>query len=208
LKLGKWTKYLLICGFIVSAPNLSAQTSGSKGSASAAQPAQPAAGKGQAAATAKPTEPKTVGRLFPDKEYYSKQEVEALQKVLNQKANKLDQDIETQKEYLQSLDKEVEDHLQKIQQARNEIADFMNARDQKEETKLKKLAKFYEAMDAEQAAPLLERINNNLAIKLFDRMDTKKAGAILALFPPQRAASITSNFPRLKLQADGGGARN
>lgn len=147
----------------------------------------------------------SIGREFPEKEYYTKEEVMALRKVLDQKTEKLDQDIETQKEYLVSLEKEVRDHLAKIDAARNEIAEFMNERDEKEENKLKKLARFYEAMDAEQASPLMQKLDNDLSIKILDRMDTKKAGAILALFPPQRAASITSAFPRLKLQADKGG---
>ena len=78
----------------------------------------------------------------------------------------------------------------------------MNTRDEKEEGKLKKLAKFYEAMDAEQAAPLLKNITDDLAIKIFDRMDAKKAGALLAQLPAPRAAKITSQFPKLRIQAD------
>lgn len=147
---------------------------------------------------------KSVGRKFPEKEYYTQEEVKALRKVLEQKSFKLDQDIETQKEYVESLKTQVEDHLAKIESARKEIAEYMNERDDKEEKKLKKLARFYEAMDAEQASPLMQKIKDDLIIKIFDRMDTKKAGAVLALFPPLRAARITSAFPKLKLQADKG----
>jgi len=141
-------------------------------------------------------------RDFPEKEVYTREEVQKLREVLDQRTLKLDQDIETQAEYVEALKKQVEEHLAKIDDARKEIADFMNARDEKEEGKLKKLARFYEAMEAEQAAPLLQNVHNDLAIKIFDRMDTRKAGAILALYPPPRAASITANFPRLRLQAD------
>lgn len=143
-------------------------------------------------------------RKFPEKQFYTKEEVFTLREVLDQKENQLNQDLETQREYIESLNAQVADHLAKIEAARQEIAEFMNQRNEKEENKLKKLARFYEAMEAEQASPLLLKIQNDLAIKIFDRMDTKKAGAILALFPPIRAAQITSNFPRLKLQADKG----
>jgi len=153
-----------------------------------------AAPKGGATATA---------REFPEKEYYTKAEVMALRSVLESKTQELNQDIETQKTYVESLKKQVGDQLSKVESARNEIADFMNARDEKEEGKLKKLARFYEAMDAEQAAPLFSKIEDDLAIKIFDRMDTKKAGAVLALIPSTRAARITSSFPRLKLQIGG-----
>jgi len=141
-------------------------------------------------------------RLFPEKEFYTKEEVRALRKILDQKSVKLDQDLGSQKEYLESLKKQVEDHLAKIDNARKEIADFMNARDEKEETKLKKLARFYEAMEPEQASPLLQKVDDDLAIKIFDRMDAKKAGSVLALFPPPRAAKITTQFPKLRLQAE------
>jgi flagellar motility protein MotE (MotC chaperone) len=156
--------------------------------------AEPKVGAASAAATA-------TNRDFPEKEFYTKEEVKALRSVLEAKSQELDQDIETQKAYVESLKKQVADQLGKMEGARNEIADFMNARDEKEETKLKKLARFYEAMDAEQAAPLFSKIEDDLAIKIFDRMDTKKAGAVLALIPAPRAAKITASFPRLRLQS-------
>lgn len=145
--------------------------------------------------------------LFPEKEYYTRAEVEALRQVLDKKTTQLDQDIDAQVKYMESLKTQTEDHLKKIEGARNEIADFMNTRDEKEEGKLKKLAKFYEAMDAEQASPLLKEVPDDLAIKIFDRMDTKKVGAIMALLPATRAARLTQQFPRLKLQMQAEAAR-
>lgn len=140
------------------------------------------------------------GQLFPEKDFYTKEEVKALREVLDKKSTQLDQDIDTQKKYVESLKSQVAEHLTKIDAARNEIAEFMNAREEREEGKLKKLARFYESMDAEQAAPLLKEVNDELAIKIFDRMDVKKAGAVLALIPANRAARLTQSFPRLKIQ--------
>jgi flagellar motility protein MotE (MotC chaperone) len=140
--------------------------------------------------------------LFPDKEFYTREEVAALQSALQKRSDLLEQDIGTQKEYVESLKAQVEEHLAKIQAARGEIAEFMNSRDEKEEGKLKKLARFYEAMDPEQASPLLQKVQDELAIQIFDRMDAKKAGGVLALYPPARAAKITAAFPRLKLQME------
>jgi len=148
----------------------------------------------------KAQEAKPAGGLFPDKEFYTKEEVKALREVLDKKSSELDQDIDTQKKYVDSLKVQVGEHMAKIEAARNEIAEFMNAREEREEGKLKKLARFYEAMDAEQAAPLLKEVNDELAIKIFDRMDVKKAGAVLALIPANRAARLTQSFPRLKIQ--------
>jgi flagellar motility protein MotE (MotC chaperone) len=144
--------------------------------------------------------------LFPEKDIYTRAEVEALKEVLDKKSTQLDQDIDAQVKYLESLRSQTEDHLKKIESARNEIADFMNTRDEKEEGKLKKLARFYEAMDAEQAAPLLKDVQDDLAIKIFDRMDAKKAGTMLAQLPPARAARLTTQFPKLRLQMDKGQA--
>jgi len=193
-------KWVLTIGVItLSSKSLWAEEKKEEKKAEAKAEAKPEAGSIKTSATA-------TAREFPEKEYYTKEEVMALRSVLESKTQELNQDIETQKVYVESLKKQVGDQLSKIEGARNEIADFMNARDEKEEGKLKKLARFYEAMDAEQAAPLFSKIEDDLAIKIFDRMDTKKAGAVLALIPAQRAAKITSNFPRLKLQAGGRGA--
>ncbi len=158
--------------------------------------------KGLAAADGASPHANDKSGLFPEKEYYTRAEVEALREVLDKKTTQLDQDIDAQIKYMESLKVQTEDHLKKIETARNEIADFMNTRDEKEEGKLKKLAKFYEAMDAEQAAPLLKEVADELAIKIFDRMDSKKAGTILALMPAPRAARLTQQFPKLKLQID------
>jgi flagellar motility protein MotE (MotC chaperone) len=139
---------------------------------------------------------------FPEKEVYTRAEVEALKSVLVKKSVELDQDIETEKKYVESLKQQVSEHLVKVEAARNQIAEFMSQKDQREEAKLKKLAKFYESMDAEQAAPLLKDVPDDMAIKILDRMDTKKAGSVLALIPASRAAKLTQGFARLKISAD------
>lgn len=140
-------------------------------------------------------------QLFPPKECYTKEEVDALKEVLDERTHELEHDIETQKEYLVSLESQVAEHLSQIEEARNEIAEFMNQVAEEEERKLKTLASFYENMQAEQASPLFGNINDNLAIQILDRMDARQAGALLALLPPSRAARITAEFPRLKIQA-------
>jgi len=139
---------------------------------------------------------------FPDKETYTRAEMEALKSVLSKRTAQLEQDIETEKKYVESLKQQVSEHLTKLEAARNQIAEFMAAKDQREEAKLKKLAKFYESMDAEQAAPLMRDVPDDMAIKILDRMDTKKAGSVLALLPPARAAKLTQGFARLKISAD------
>lgn len=164
-----------------------------------------AAGKAAAAdgAPAAPAQAPAGGDgAFPDKETYSRAEVEALKSVLSKRTAQLEQDIETEKKYVESLKQQVSEHLTKLEAARNQIAEFMAAKDQREEAKLKKLAKFYESMDAEQAAPLMRDVPDDMAIKILDRMDTKKAGSILALIPPARAAKLTQGFARLKISAD------
>lgn len=211
----KWTKSLLLVGSLVISflPALLSSEEKKKEEPHKSE-APKAEGKSEpkAAADSKKAEGKESGgearavkatdenALFPEKEVYTREEVAALREVLDKKSTQLDQDIDAQVKYLESLKVQTEEHLKKIESARNEIADFMNTRDEKEEGKLKKLARFYEAMDAEQAAPLLKDVNDELAIKIFDRMDAKKAGTVLAQLPAPRAARLTMQFPKLRLQ--------
>lgn len=191
MKTLRWMKLLLVVGFLTISVEVIF-----------AQEKKEEAAKSPEAVAGAPSEGAKKEGQFPDKEFYTKAEVEALRQVLDERTQQLDQDIDSQKKYLESLKGQVEEHLKKIETARSEIADYMNTRDEKEESKLKKLAKFYEAMDAEQAAPLLKDVSDELAIKIFDRMDAKKAGTILAQLPAVRAARLTTAFPRLRLNVD------
>jgi flagellar motility protein MotE (MotC chaperone) len=139
---------------------------------------------------------------FPEKEIYTREEVAALKASLDQKVVEEAQSLDVEKKYLDSLKSEIAQHLAKIDAARNEIASFMSQKDEREEAKLRKLTKFYEEMEAEQAAKLFERFSDDMAMKLLDRMNLRKAVGILSLMPVERAARLSNNYPKLKLQAD------
>ncbi len=213
----KWTKWLLVCAttaFFLTL-NVAAEKAADKGhkkeDAKKEEGAKPEGAKAEATKAETNSEEAVLSGgienskpdgIFPEKETYTREEVNALREVLVKKSTQLNQDIDSEKKYAESLKIQVEDHLSKIESARKEIAEYMNQRDQREEGKLKKLAKFYESMDAEQAAPLVKDVSDEMLIKIFDRMDAKKAGGVLAQLPAQRAARLTQAFPKLKLQAD------
>lgn len=137
--------------------------------------------------------------LFPEKEIYSREEVAAIKKLLEGQSAVVKTDLEQQKEYLAAAKVEIEEDLKKLTDVRKTIESFMGEKDKAEALKIKKLAKYYENMDAEQAAPLLEGVEEKLVISMFDVMDAKKAGMILGLMNKKIAERITEAFPRLKV---------
>lgn len=143
-----------------------------------------------------------VQQAFPDKDVYTKEEVSALKALIQKKTDRLEIDAEAEHKYLEELKVQVAEHLAKVEAARNEIASYMSKKDEKEEAKLKKLTKFYEAMEPEQAAKLFKEINDDLAMKMIERMNLQKAVGILSLMPTERAARLTANFSKLKLNAE------
>ena len=63
--------------------------------------------------------------------------------------------------------------------------------DAEQEANVRKLAKIYEAMRPEQAAPILEKMDNPSVIELLLKMRQRNAARILTQFPADRAAQIS-----------------
>jgi len=62
--------------------------------------------------------------------------------------------------------------------------------------KLARLASVYEAMPAEQALPIVAKLPDPLVHDLFQRMDERQVGKLLALMPPERAALLTRELAK------------
>jgi flagellar motility protein MotE (MotC chaperone) len=134
------------------------------------------------------------------KDYYSKEEVQALTAVIEKRSEKLENELKVKEQYLHALQTQIEAHLSRIEDVNLQIAEYMNMKDGQEKTKLKKLAEFYESMDFDQAVLLIEGLSDDLIIKIFDRMASKRAAKLLAELPPERAVKISANFSHIKIK--------
>ncbi len=96
--------------------------------------------------------------------------------------NELRADIKKRIVALQDLEKRVQGALKKVETASDERLDH--------------LVKAYSAMGPDEAAVLMNTMNITLAVRILRNMQVKKAGTILAVVEPRKAARISEMLAR------------
>lgn len=98
--------------------------------------------------------------------------------------NELRADIKKRIVSLQELEKRVQVVLDKVETANDE--------------RLNHLVKAYSAMGADEAAGLINAMDISLAVRILRNMQVKKAGTILAVVQPNRAAQISEMLVQME----------
>ncbi len=97
-----------------------------------------------------------------------------------QRLNVLRKEVDEKIEAYTKLLAQVEASFKKVEQIKGE--------------KLENVVKAYESMPPEDAAVRLSVLDNPTALLIMTRMKSKKAGAIIALMAPQKAAALTKSM--------------
>jgi flagellar motility protein MotE (MotC chaperone) len=66
--------------------------------------------------------------------------------------------------------------------------------------KMDSVVKAYEVMSPEDAAVRLSSLDDNTILQIMTRMKSKKAGAIMGLMEPKKAAALTKNMTALPIK--------
>ena len=109
---------------------------------------------------------------------------------LEQKA----QQLTRREEELQQLQQRIEEQLTTLSSLREQIATLVAEREAFEEERFAHLVKVYEGMKPGEAASLIERLNEDTAVKLFYRMKEKKVSQVLAFVNPDLAAKLSERL--------------
>lgn len=97
---------------------------------------------------------------------------------------------------IKTLRSEIEERIAHLSKARQEMEQVVDELKLEKEKGVKKLAKIYESMEAEEAATRIELVDNRLAVKLLKSMKQKSAAAILAAVKPKKAALLTQKLDK------------
>ena len=100
--------------------------------------------------------------------------------------NELRSDIKKRIATLQNIEKRIQQALDKVESASDERLDH--------------LVKAYSAMGPDEAATLMNAMKIELAVRILRNMQVKKAGIILAVVQPRRAARISEMLVRAKIR--------
>jgi len=88
--------------------------------------------------------------------------------------------LDAREKQLNVLDSKVSQKITRIEQA--------------ESTRISKLAKLYDGMEARSVAKLIANLDDNTVVALLPRMKLKNASAVLSLMPPIRGARLSKQM--------------
>ena len=105
-----------------------------------------------------------------------------------------EESLKVEEERLSMLKQDIEDKLKKLKNIEKNIEKMIKVKDESDLAKLKHLVKVYESMRPEEAAPLIEKMDQQIVVKLLSKMKGKIAGKILASVDPSQAVRISEKL--------------
>ncbi|MBZ0271689.1 hypothetical protein K8I61_06610 [bacterium] len=102
--------------------------------------------------------------------------------------------IERERESLARLRTQVKKEIDELLALEARIDAQLKARELAQDDKVKKLVKVYSAMRADDVAPLLSALDEDLALRVLYGMKAKKQAELLARMTPERAARIADRI--------------
>jgi flagellar motility protein MotE (MotC chaperone) len=92
---------------------------------------------------------------------------------------------------LNALKKEVEARIETYTRLLAQMETVLKRLEQAKGDKIENVVKAYEVMPPEDAAVRISALDNDTALRIMTRMKSKKAGAIMAVMEPGKAAALT-----------------
>jgi flagellar motility protein MotE (MotC chaperone) len=107
------------------------------------------------------------------------------------------EDLDRQQQQLQALRADVEGRIQKYTELLGRMEKALETLEKAEDAEMKHLVRTYEAMQPEEAAMRLSLLAERKAVAILTAMKSKKAGGVMGLMEPEKAASLTSAMMKL-----------
>ena len=142
-----------------------------------------------------PPEPDAVARWCNAEQ----QGAHALAEQLRRREREIDEvgrSLRLREEELKTAEAGLDARLAQLQKTRDQIESVLKTADAQDEKRITDLVKMVEANRATAAAPILAAVAPDLAVRVLDRMNTQKAGKILAAMNPAQAAALAERFTK------------
>ena len=150
---------------------------------------------GQSAENAEPTETEERSRMVADT--MGGEGLERLARDLNARERALDhreKTIRSREEDLLAAEKRLQERLVEIEKMRDEIRLMYDGMEEQRLKKVDELVEMVEVMRAKDGAAFVAALEKDLAVAVLDRMQSAKAGKILAEMLPQVAAPLAERM--------------
>lgn len=88
----------------------------------------------------------------------------------------------------------IAERVAELRSISNQLSEVRREKDSQQQKRLEQLANVYSSMAPNEAAELLSRIDDEIALGLLERMPGKRLGQILGLMKPDRAVALTKSL--------------
>ena len=112
----------------------------------------------------------------------------------NRELKKREEELRIKEVRLEALEAKVRKDLEKIEKSISESKEQMGLQDEKTKENVAALIKVYSSMKPEEAANLVEAIDEDLALKIVSGMKSKIAGQVLSKLDVQIAKNISEKL--------------
>ncbi len=112
----------------------------------------------------------------------------------NRELKKREEELRLKEVRLEALEAKVRKDLEKIEKSLSESKEQMGAQDEKTKENVEALIKVYSSMKPEEAANLVEAIDEELALKIVSGMKSKIAGQVLSKVDVKVAKRISEKL--------------
>ncbi len=166
---------------------------GSAQAANAEKAAKTSAAKVEAAAKTAAVEVPVKKEEIPDTRSWTLEELSFFNK-LNDRKQELDlkeAELAKLEEELQQQKSELEVKIQQLEKMRSEISGVLKDKVATDQAKVDKLVQVYAGMKPQQAARVIETINEDLAVEVLDKMKKKSASEILNMMDAKKAQKLS-----------------
>lgn len=121
----------------------------------------------------------------------------ALFKSLDERRKALDlreKELRSLEEELQKQKESLDKRLAEIEQVRRSIATQLEEKVKVDQERVEQLVQFYSTMKPQQAAKIIETLNEDLAVEVLLKMKKKSAAEIMNLIDAQKAQRLSEKF--------------
>jgi flagellar motility protein MotE (MotC chaperone) len=122
-------------------------------------------------------------------------------KIIEQKRQELtekERRLKNEEERIKNIEKEVEAKIQKLNQLLGQIEIALKKQAEVRSERIEHLVKTFEAMPPEEAAVRLSSLEKSLAVQIIFKMNSKKAGSVMAVMEPKKVAEFTESISRIE----------
>jgi len=125
--------------------------------------------------------------------------LEDTDKMIEQKRQELtakETRLKNEEERIKKIEKETEAKVQKLAQLLTQIEEALKKLGEVRSERVEHLVKTFEAMAPEEAAERLSALEKSLAVQILFKMNSKKAGPILAVMEPKKVSELTEIYSK------------